>query len=68
MINRKASTRTNPRAVLKGRRRTPPQHGPRQTTLSMVLLGLRSRKPNNGYGLYRLLERELSHVWSARLP
>lgn len=33
----------------------------------MVLLGLLSRIPNSGYGLYRLLERELSHIWSARL-
>ena len=40
---------------------------PRPTTLRVVLLGLLSRNPNSGYGLYRLLERELSHIWSARL-
>ena len=33
----------------------------------MVLLGLLSRNRNSGYGLYRLLEQELSHIWSARL-
>lgn len=33
----------------------------------MVLLGLLSRSRNSGYGLYLLLERELSHIWSARL-
>lgn len=36
-------------------------------SLRPVLLALLSKEPNSGYGLGRLLEGELSHVWSARL-
>ncbi len=35
--------------------------------LRPVLLALLNREPNSGYGLGRLLQKELSHLWSARL-
>lgn len=35
--------------------------------LRFTVLGLLSREPNTGYGLHRLLNGSLSHVWDARL-
>lgn len=36
-------------------------------SLRYVLLALLSKKPNSGYGLGRLLQRQLGHLWDARL-
>ena len=36
-------------------------------SLRPVLLALLNREPNSGYGLGRLLQKELSHLWGARL-
>lgn len=36
-------------------------------SLQSVLLALLNKQPNTGYGLGRLLQTELSHLWSARL-
>lgn len=36
-------------------------------SLRSVLLALLSKEPNTGYGVGRLLRRELSHLWDARL-
>ncbi|MEX0785814.1 MAG: PadR family transcriptional regulator [Dehalococcoidia bacterium] len=36
-------------------------------SLRYVLLALLSKKPNSGYGLGRLLQRQLGHLWEARL-
>ena len=36
-------------------------------SLRYVLLALLSEKPNNGYGLGRLLSTDLSHIWDACL-
>jgi DNA-binding PadR family transcriptional regulator len=35
--------------------------------LRAVILVLLSKQPNTGYGIGRLLRRELSHLWAARL-
>ena len=35
--------------------------------LRHVLLTVLSKEPNSGYGIGRLLQRELSHIWAARL-
>lgn len=35
--------------------------------LRAVMLALLSKQPNTGYGIGRLLRRELSHLWVARL-
>ena len=36
-------------------------------SLRHVLLTVLSKRPNSGYGIGRLLQRELSHIWNARL-
>ncbi len=36
-------------------------------SLRHVLLTVLSKEPNSGYGIGRLLQRELSHIWDARL-
>ncbi|OGO49395.1 MAG: hypothetical protein A2148_06830 [Chloroflexi bacterium RBG_16_68_14] len=36
-------------------------------SLRTVLLAILSKEPNTGYGLGRLLQKELSHLWDARL-
>ena len=36
-------------------------------SLRHVLLAVLSKEPNCGYGIGRLLQRELSHIWAARL-
>ena len=38
-----------------------------RTTLRAVLLALLSRGPNTGYGLSRLLGKELKHAWQAKI-
>ena len=36
-------------------------------SLRHVLLTVLSREPNSGYGIGKLLQKELSHIWDARL-
>ncbi len=36
-------------------------------SLRHVLLTVLSKEPNSGYGIGRLLQKELSHIWDARL-
>ena len=36
-------------------------------SLRNVLLTVLSKEPNSGYGIGRLLQKELSHIWDARL-